>query len=186
MAFNYLEAAVKKCNVNDIKCKHINVNGVNVWNSEVKVIPNPTDFPQSAYLTWAEEGSRVTFTVDETGCNFYNRGSGSDTYDGKRDAGIALNFDTDGHKYLNITYEYKGSSSGCHYRLKVGTNAGAKNTYDTVIETLIDNYCSKNVTTKSSKVNIEGYSNVGIGIFLHPSQDESLYVNITNLTLTDE
>lgn len=56
MAFNILETAVKKCDViknGEKVCKHIDVNGVNVWNAEYVFFP-------SAYVSnkanWTDHG----------------------------------------------------------------------------------------------------------------------------------
>ena len=75
MAFNILETAVKKCSViknGEKVCKHIDVNGVNVWNSEYVFFPNADT---SNINNWDYTGS---FGVTENGitCYFSSNGSG--------------------------------------------------------------------------------------------------------------
>lgn len=40
MALKINGTALKKCNVNEVVCKKINVNGINVWNAEYVFFPN--------------------------------------------------------------------------------------------------------------------------------------------------
>lgn len=75
MAFNILETAVKKCDViknGEKVCKHIDVNGVNVWNAEYVFFPNADT---SNINNWDYTGS---FGVTENGitCYFSSAGSG--------------------------------------------------------------------------------------------------------------
>ena len=64
MAFNFLETAVKKCNViknGEKVCKHIDVNGVNVWNAEYVFFPNEYTTVKS---NWTSSGGSWDITSE--------------------------------------------------------------------------------------------------------------------------
>ena len=80
MAFKYINTTVKKCNVikNTIRnvCKHINVNGVNVWNSEMNIFPvSDTDktyrsFGGSGSVTVEDSRITVSLSTNEVKYNY--------------------------------------------------------------------------------------------------------------------
>ena len=77
MALKINGTALKKCNVNNVVCKHINVNSVNVWNAECRLFP--VSDTEDTYTSWLGGGASTTseyiaisLSTSETKYNYCN------------------------------------------------------------------------------------------------------------------
>lgn len=119
MAFNILETAVKKCDViknGEKACKHIDVNGVNVWNAEYVFFPSPYACDIN---NWAVSENVGTFTVTDTYMYFYGHSKGSS----RSLPGLPVDFSKYKKLYMQVTSMNK---SYLEFKLRwreVGTNA---------------------------------------------------------------
>lgn len=156
-----------------------------IYTSDTVIVPNIVDYPQSAYSYYTtDEGGTYTYSVTESGATARCDGNSSSGKD--RKYGFALNFPTDGHKYLNITYSCKSNSSGCHGRIFIGVDCTARYGYSTLIKMLLETYEPKTDGDKTAKIDISAYSNVGFAVYFSTNSSHYTTVTISNVTLTDE
>lgn len=178
--FNFTDIKIKKCNVikNGQKvCKKVNVNGINVWRDGDLIIPNPEQYPASAFVTSTNDTASVrTLTVDNS--NLFMAVSGNDDqwFQAK------LTFPTNGRKWLNMTYSTTTTKDKL-YRTwcEIRTTAGKK------IATIIDDQnVMSNVDNATAKVDVSSHSEVTILIYLYVGRGRTRTFTIPNCELTDE